>query len=135
MPQLETAGQWAGHLLNTLKHHSVPRERFAVVAELYSSIPVDQQGKAKTLMLGKLNPNSSDYQRLEASLVVTPSSSIVKSSISSTTQSKPRQPGEMNFFTYLNPLERDIVLPNYKAFPVSSDAVKAPLRLETALVA
>ncbi len=117
----ETPGQWAAHLLNTLKSHSVPRERFAVVAELYTQIPVDQQGKAKALMLGKLNPNSSEHQRLEASLVVTPSVNAVKSSGSS---AKPRQPGEMNFFTYLNPTERDIVLPNYKTFPVSSDAVK-----------
>ena len=87
----ETAGQWAAHLLNTLKHHSVPRERFAVVAELYSSIPADQQGKAKALVLGKLNPNSSEHQRLEASLIVTPS---VKSSGSGQNQGKPRQPGE-----------------------------------------
>ncbi len=129
VPQLETAGQWAVHLLNTLKHHGVPRERFAVVAELYSSIPADQQGKAKTLMLGKLNPNSSEHQRLETALVVTPSA---KSGISNATRGKPRQPGEMDFFTYLNPLERDIVLPNYKAFPVLSRSdLKTSHRLET----
>ena len=71
-------------------------------------------------MLGKLNPNSSEHQRLESALVVTPSAHIAKSSGSSAIQGKPRQAGELNFSTYLNPLERDLVLPQYKAFPVSS---------------
>ena len=82
-------------------------------------------------MLGKLNPNSSEHQRLEASLVVTPSASTMKPSGSS---AKPRQPGELNFFTYLNPLERDLVLSQYKAFPVSSsNDPKARPRLELAV--
>ena len=50
----ETAGQWAAHLLNTLKSHSVPRERFAVVAELYTQIPVDQHQRPRlALQIGR----------------------------------------------------------------------------------
>ncbi len=131
-PQLETPGQWAAHLLNTLKRHELPRERFTTAANLFAQVPSDQQGKTKALLLGKFNPNSSEYARLETSLIVTPGANTVRSPGSSRTEVRGRQAGAINLRWFLNPRERDLILPRHQAFQVSDTTdLKSSHALET----
>jgi hypothetical protein len=68
--KLEQPAQLAARLKTMLKETENPALRFETVAKEFASVPPEFQAKTRTLLMQGFNPRSSEYGRLEGSLIV-----------------------------------------------------------------
>ena len=68
--KLEKPAQYAAHLKKLLTDTENPALRFEVVVREFEAVPLELQAKTRILLMQGFNPRSSEYGRLEGSLVV-----------------------------------------------------------------